>query len=83
MTSIQSRARAALEPVASALQADGYRLTVERDGPQEALRIRITATPDACADCLAPKPVIQPMIEQLLGADGVAPEGLELIYPNE
>lgn len=82
MAEFEIRARTVLEPVANALESDGYSLTVE-DAQGGALRIRIAATPEACEDCLAPKAVIQPMIEQLLEADGLPTAGLKLAYPNE
>lgn len=82
MSETQNRAMTALQPVSTALEADGYTLTVD-GGDDEALRVRIAATDDACEECLAPKTVIQPMVEHLLEADGLAAHGVVLSYPGE
>jgi hypothetical protein len=48
----------ALEPLRSMLAADGYALATREDGDGGALVLDVTATPDACAECLAPATVI-------------------------
>jgi hypothetical protein len=48
----------ALEPLRSMLAADGYALATSEDGDGGALVLDVTATPDACAECLAPATVI-------------------------
>ena len=82
MSDTHARALTALQPVSAALEADGYTLTVD-GGDDETLQIRIAATDDACEECLAPKTVIQPMVEHLLEADGLATKGIVLSYPGE
>lgn len=82
MNETEARATTALQPVAAALEADGYTMSVE-GGPEEALQIRIAATDDACEECLAPKTVIQPMVEHLLEADGLGGSGVVLNYPGD
>ncbi len=71
----------ALEPIATTLGADGYLLeTVEEEGR---ILVRIAAGPDACEDCLVPKPMMRAMIADTLARHGVAPEVIELSYPGE
>jgi hypothetical protein len=60
------------------LEADGYGIDVSEEGPR--LLARITATPEACADCLVPKPLMLAMLERELGVPGGA---IELSYPGE
>jgi hypothetical protein len=48
----------ALEPLRSMLAADGYALATSDSGDGGAIVIDVTATPDACAECLAPASVI-------------------------
>jgi len=56
---------AALAGFAQMMSADGYVLSWE---PADAARIvvRIDATPEACADCLVPAPVMQAIMSQAL-----------------
>lgn len=58
------------------LAADDYAMEVERAGP--GVVVRITAGPEACADCLVPPPV---MLAILGGALGVAEDEITLVYP--
>jgi hypothetical protein len=68
----------ALDGIKGALNADGYDLAVEPAAAED-FTIRITAGPDACAECLIPKRIMSDMI----GA--VAPAGItwSLEYPPE
>jgi hypothetical protein len=68
----------ALDGIRSALEADGYELHVDPDGDDQ-FAIRITAGPEACADCLVSKQLMSDMI----GA--VAPSGVawSLQYPAD
>jgi len=67
-----------LEGLRAALAADGYLIEVhERGGRLEA---RISAGPDACAECLAPKPVLLAMLQQALG---VPERSIDLRLPDE
>ena len=59
-----------------ALESDGYRLDLEERAGR--LVASISATPDACEDCLVPKPVMLVMIEQALG---VPQHLIDLHYP--
>ena len=70
----------ALEPFSSGLAADGYSLTVSRvEGA--GLQVEIVAGPDACKDCLIPKPMFTGMLSDRLAAEGVAFSELTLVYP--
>lgn len=71
----------ALEPVATALAADGYGLEAAR--VDDDVVIRIVAGPDACDDCLSPRTVMEPMIRELLAEAGLDGTGLRLSYPGE
>jgi hypothetical protein len=42
--------------------------------------VRIGATPEACADCLAPPPVMRAILERALA---VPAQRIELHYPEE
>jgi hypothetical protein len=69
---------AGLQGLRSALEADGYTLDVRERGDR--LDARVGATPEACADCLVPKPVFRAMLQRALGV----PEGsIDLSYPGE
>jgi hypothetical protein len=61
-----------------ALEADGYGIDVSEQGPR--VLARITATPEACADCLVPKPLMLTMLERELGVPGAS---IDLSYPDE
>jgi hypothetical protein len=69
----------ALQALRTSLEADGYRLEV-RAGEGERVAVRISATPEACADCLVPKVVLRGILEQALGVGG---ESIDLTYPSE
>lgn len=81
MNNFESAIATALEPITSTMEADGY--GVQLQGDAEELTVRITATETACADCLAPRKVIEPMIETLMGDHGLKADTLTLIYPTE
>jgi hypothetical protein len=69
---------AGLTALRSALEADGYLLDVSEAAGR--LDARISAGPDACADCLVPKPVLRAMLHQTLG---VPEQSIDLHYPDE
>lgn len=71
----------ALEPVSSALAADGYALTARLEGG--ALAVRIAATPEACEDCLIPKDLMGRMIASALAGAGLTASSVDLRYPDE
>ena len=72
------RDEARLEQMRSTLAADGYHLSVEEN--DSGYDVRITADPEACADCLVPKKVLVSMLEPILGAPA---EHIRLTYPGD
>ncbi len=58
---------AALAGLRAGYEADGYELTVE-DVSDGAARIRISAGPNACEECLVPKPIAVGIIRKTLTA---------------
>lgn len=69
----------ALADIRQSLEVDGYRLGVEGATARD-LRVRITALPGACEECLAPAQVIKMIISG--GVDGAySPDEIELILP--
>jgi hypothetical protein len=75
---IDQGAHSGLESMRTALQADGYEIDVREVGGH--VDAQITATADACEDCLAPKAVLLAMLGQALG---VPVESIDLRYPGE
>ena len=62
--------------LASTLAADGYFLVIAEAGPR--VRVTISATPQACADCLVPENLMRGIVGQALG---VPPDVIDLTYP--
>ena len=60
----------------STLAADGYLLDIAEDGTR--IRVTISATPEACADCLVPKDLMRGILGQALG---VPEDAIDLTYP--
>jgi hypothetical protein len=60
----------------SSLAADGYHLDIAEAG--ERVRVTITATPQACADCLVPKDLMRGILGQVLD---VPEDAIDLTYP--
>jgi hypothetical protein len=56
---------AALQGFRDMMRADGYLLGWEPAGP-DAIVVKIEATPEACADCLVPPPVMQAIMSSAL-----------------
>jgi hypothetical protein len=80
---LPDRVSKALEPLKAMLAADDYHVELS-DGGAGVLLAEIKAGPDACADCLVPKPMMRGYFDKALreavGAE--APE-VRLIYPAE
>jgi hypothetical protein len=68
-----------LSPISEALKADGYETTLSVGS--STISIAIEATASACAECLSPPEVLEPLIKDLL-ASGGRTERLELVYPS-
>jgi hypothetical protein len=60
------------------LAADGYLMEIAAD--QDRIRVTISATPQACADCLVPKDLMRSILGDTLG---VPPDAIDLSYPTE
>ena len=69
---------AGLQAIQASLEADGYVMEVHEDGGRVA--VRISATPEACEDCLVPKPLMRGILGQALGVDE---NSIDLTYPPE
>lgn len=80
MMGTQDRVREALAPIDATLSADGYRLVVD-DGGDADVTVAIEATDDACEECLVPKEVFGPMIDNLLEQHGIGDVSVDLRYP--
>ena len=72
------RDEARLEQMRSTLAVDGYHLSVEESG--SGFDVRITAGPEACADCLVPKNVMASILRPILDAGD---EEIRLFYPAD
>jgi hypothetical protein len=70
--------QAQLEQLKQTLQADDYRLDVDVHG--DSADVAIVAGPNACEECLVPKPLMQSMLAPVLG---VQPESIRLVYPTD
>jgi len=68
----------ALDGLRSTLAADDYQLAVTESG--SGVEVRITAGPDACEDCLVPKPLMRSLLGPALG---VPEDAIVLIYPAD
>ena len=62
--------------LAASLEADGYRMAIDEDGSRVA--VIITASPEACEDCLVPKDLMRGILSQQLGIDGGM---IDIAYP--
>jgi hypothetical protein len=67
-----------LESMKTTLAADGYEIDASERG--ERLLVTIEATPEACADCLAPPDVMRAILGKALA---VPAEAIDLRYPPD
>ena len=63
--------------ITAALAADGYLMEIAETGDR--VRVTITATPRACADCLVPENLMRGVLGQALG---VPQDAIDLTYPS-
>ncbi len=66
-----------LASIRTSLEADGYAIDVT-DG--ERVAVVISATPEACAECLVPEAVMVPILEHALKVPG---DRIDLTYPTD
>jgi hypothetical protein len=62
--------------LAASLEADGYRMAIGEAGSR--VLVVITATPQACADCLVPKDFMRGILSHALGVSG---DTIDITYP--
>jgi hypothetical protein len=70
--------QAQLDQLRQTLQSDDYRLDVDVHG--DTADVAIVAGPQACEECLVPKPLMQAMLAPALG---VQPDSIRLVYPTD
>ncbi len=64
--------------LAQSLEADGYHMAIE--GDESRISVVISATPEACEDCLVPKDLMRGILSQALGVSG---DTIDITYPAE
>jgi hypothetical protein len=74
-------ADAAISATRKGLEASGF--SVSCADRADTLTVSVRAGPDACAECLVPKPVLQSIIGGELAAQGIQVAGVEVIYPAD
>lgn len=67
-----------IEPLAQSLATDGYQLTVAENGSRVA--VTVTASPEACEDCLVPKDLMRGILANALGTAG---DAIDITYPKD
>lgn len=73
----------ALSTMRETLRSDGYDLDLLQDG--DAFVVSVTAGPDACAECLVPKPIFEALVRGRLAEVDARIDDVRLIvqYPDE
>jgi hypothetical protein len=64
--------------LAASLEADGYHMAIDEDGSR--VSVVITASPEACEDCLVPKDLMRGILSQSLGISG---DTIDIRYPTD
>ena len=64
--------------LAQSLEADGYQMAIDEDGAR--VSVVITASPEACEDCLVPKDLMRGILSQSLGISG---DTIDITYPAD
>jgi hypothetical protein len=64
--------------LAQSLEADGYHMAI--DEADSRVAVVITASPEACEDCLVPKDLMRGILSQSLGIDGAT---IDITYPAD
>jgi hypothetical protein len=82
MPSSSPAVETALAALRSMLSADGYELELRDESPR-ILVAEIKAGPEACADCLVPKDMMQVYFQKALSALGPETPAVKLIYPAD
>ena len=74
-----ARNDSALDGLRTTLAADDYRMDLAETGAG-GVEVRITAGPEACADCLVPKAIMRNVLQDALG---VPSDRIVLHYPGD
>lgn len=69
-----------LDGLREGFQADGYDLKVDAAGADHAA-VSVLAGPEACEECLVPKPIVEGMLLKALGPGGI--RSVSLRYPED
>ncbi len=72
---------AAITATRRSLEASGF--SVACAGRDDTLTVSVHAGPDACAECLVPKSVLESIIGGELAAQGIRVAGVEVVYPAD
>jgi hypothetical protein len=62
--------------LAQSLEADGYHMDI--DGDDSRISVVISASPEACEDCLVPKDLMRGILSNALGMPG---DTIDITYP--
>jgi hypothetical protein len=74
----------ALQPLRAMLAADGYALATSDGEGGRVVVLDVTATPDACAECLAPPAVIASVARSCLSDSALGPDiAIEVHVPDK
>lgn len=68
-----------VEEIRAMLGPDGYDVQWRLDEP-DAIALTIVAGPEACADCLVPKPVMMSIVDGMF--EGVGVRVSDIVYPD-
>jgi hypothetical protein len=73
---------ASLDAVRKSLEASGFNLELEE--PENArLTVTVRPGPDACAECLVPKPTFKRIILDNIGSAELPPSAVVIRYPAD
>jgi hypothetical protein len=67
------------EALAASLRADGYDMAIDEVGDSR-ISVVVSATPEACEDCLVPKDLMRGILSQALGVEGGT---IDITYPRD
>jgi len=76
-----SQVHSALAPLIAATRVDGFEVDIAAE--TDDLVVTVSATPNACAECLVPKSIFSSMVSTALESGGVhVPGKIRLVYPD-
>lgn len=70
---------AALKPTREGLEAAGFTLSLAESAGR--VQLVVVAGPEACEDCLVPKPLFRQMANDEILEAGIGPVDLDIVYP--